>query len=50
MVRVKTPDLIQELVHMEARSTAIAYKIGVLYVKPHQQEENQIFSNCTLSF
>lgn len=35
---------------MEARSSAIAYKFGVLYVKPNQQDENKIFSNCTLLY
>ncbi|KAH3745907.1 GTPaseactivating protein [Pelomyxa schiedti] len=46
LVRVKAQtELSKDLLNFEERSCVRAYKIGVLWVKPNQIDENDIFSN-----
>ncbi|KAH3767176.1 GTPase activating protein Rap1-GAP [Pelomyxa schiedti] len=46
LVRIKAQaDLSKDLLNFEERSCVRAYKFGVLWVKPNQTDENDIFSN-----
>lgn len=43
--KIKHSDLEEELVNYEDRTTVKNYKFGLLYMKPGQSSENELFSN-----
>ena len=49
LLKVKNPAIVKELVQYEAKNIISCYKFGVLYCKPFQTLENDIFSNQATS-
>eukprot|EP01105_Mastigella_eilhardi_P011348 TRINITY_DN2623_c0_g1_i1.p1 TRINITY_DN2623_c0_g1~~TRINITY_DN2623_c0_g1_i1.p1 ORF type:complete len:531 (-),score=129.86 TRINITY_DN2623_c0_g1_i1:2102-3694(-) len=46
LVKMKSPTAVQDLSDFEVKSISSQYKFGVLYCKPHQKTEADIFNNC----